>query len=133
MAINWGGAASGAMSGAAAGAAFGGWGAPIGAVAGGLLGMFGGSGGQMQQVNPYAAQYWDMMQGNLANYQRQMAGAERSQTGYLGAGQNYFNQLGSFTPQATYDLNAAIRAFNAQAPQLQQLAVPATSPNCDID
>ena len=60
--------------GAASGMALGSFGGPlgmgIGAVGGGLLGMFGGSGGGMQQVNPYADDYWDLMTGNMRNYQR---------------------------------------------------------------
>lgn len=130
MAINWGSATTGAMSGAAMGTAIGGpgWGTAIGAVGGGLLGMFGGSEGQTQQVNPYADRYWNLLQGNLGNFQKQQAAAEQKQTGYLSASQRGYADLRNFQPTAQYDPQAALRAFNAQQPYMQRQAMQGFSP-----
>ena len=123
MGINWGGGAQGAASGAAMGAMAGGpWGAAAGGVLGGAMGMFGGSGGQMQQVNPYAAKYWDMMKAEMARAQAGQGRAENQQGAYLGAGANLYNQLGNFETTAQYDPQAALRSFNSQIPQMQNLA-----------
>ena len=128
MAINWGGGLMGAASGMALGSFGGPLGMGIGAVGGGLLGMFGGSGGGMQQVNPYADDYWDLMTGNMRNYQAKMGQAEGMQTAYLGAGERSLSQLAGFRPEATYDPQASIRAFNAQLPFMQRQAQGLMSP-----
>lgn len=122
MAINWGGGLSGAFSGASMGAGLGLPGMIGGGLLGGALGAFGGQSGGMQQVNPYAAPYWDLMNSNLQSYQNQIGAAEGRQDAFIGGAQRGYDQLANFQPTAQYDPQAAIRAFNAQAPQLQQLA-----------
>jgi hypothetical protein len=120
MAYDWGAGLQGGLGGAAAGSVFG----PLGTVIGGGLGLLGGFGksASTEQLNPYTDQYWDLMSGNLDNYHRQQQSAMGMQTAALGGAQNYYRQLGAFSPTATYDPSAATRMTMSMNPRLQRLA-----------
>jgi hypothetical protein len=108
---------------------FGPWGAGIGGLAGGLLGLFGGGNDPVQtpyNINPYTDQMMQKLQGLSTQYEN------RSQDMW-GKASNYFDKMGNFQPNATYDPSAYTQDFATQVGSLEQIAKRNINPFGDAE
>lgn len=82
-------------------------------------------------INPYTASVYDLLSGNLSNYQKQMNSALGTQGGYLQQSGNLYGDIANFTPTSSYDPSAALRQFLGQTNIYQNLAKDITQGGAD--
>lgn len=135
MAYNWQTGVGGAMTGAAAGQAL----IPIpgvGAAIGGILGLASGFMGDTpapENINPYTASTMAALGRQQGLAQGQLQDALAGQRGMFGQAQNYFDELGRFEAQASYDPQQYFQDFLSQTGALEQLAKRNLTPFGDAE
>ncbi len=83
---------------------------------------------QPQQINPFTADFMQMLGQNQENLNAQLQAALSGQGAALGEAGGLAGQLAGFQPQAQYDPQAAFREFLGRQPALQDIAREAVSP-----